>query len=45
MRRSRTDPDDLAACAPVWMQLEANFNPHGNVHTVIRASHGTRQPC
>ena len=37
--------DFVAACAPVWMQLEADFNPRGNVHTVIRASHGTRQPC
>ena len=37
--------DFVAACAPVWMQLEADFNPRGNVHTVIRATHGTRQPC
>ena len=38
--------DDLVtACAPVWMQLEADFNPRGNVHTVVRVSHGTRQPC
>ena len=38
--------DDLvAACDPVWLQLEADFNPRGNVHTVVRVSHGTRQPC
>jgi 7-cyano-7-deazaguanine reductase len=38
--------DDLvAACDPVWMQLEADFNPRGNVHTVVRVSHGSRQPC
>jgi len=37
--------DFVAACEPVWMQLEADFNPRGNVHTVIRTSHGTRQPC
>ena len=37
--------DFVAACEPVWMQLEADFNPRGNVHTVIRATHGTRQPC
>jgi 7-cyano-7-deazaguanine reductase len=38
--------DDLVtACAPVWMQLEADFNPRGNVHTVVRVSHGIRQPC
>ena len=28
--------DDLvAATDPVWMQLEADFNPRGNVHTVV----------
>ena len=38
--------DDLvAACDPVWMQLEADFNPRGNVHTVVRVTHGSRQPC
>ena len=35
----------VAATDPVWMQLEADFNPRGNVHTVVRVSHGTRQPC
>lgn len=38
--------DDLVeACEPVWMELTADFNPRGNVHTVVRVSHGTRQPC
>lgn len=38
--------DDLVAASdPLWMQLEADFNPRGNVHTVIRVSHGVRQPC
>jgi 7-cyano-7-deazaguanine reductase len=38
--------DDLVeACAPLWMQLEADFNPRGNVHTVVRVSHGSQQPC
>ena len=38
--------DDLVeACAPVWMELQADFNPRGNVHTVVRVSHGQRQPC
>lgn len=38
--------DELVAAAkPVWMQLEADFNPRGNVHTVIRVSHGQRQDC
>ena len=27
---------------PSWMQLEADFNPRGNVHTIIRVSHGKR---
>jgi 7-cyano-7-deazaguanine reductase len=38
--------DDLVeACEPVWMELSADFNPRGNVHTVVRVSHGIRQPC
>lgn len=38
--------DDLVqACEPVWMELTADFNPRGNVHTIVRVSHGTRQPC
>ncbi len=37
--------DFVEACDPVWMQLEADFNPRGNVHTVVRVSHGSRQPC
>ena len=35
--------DDLVeASDPQWMQLEADFNPRGNVHTVIRVCHGAR---
>jgi 7-cyano-7-deazaguanine reductase len=37
--------DFVEACEPVWMQLEADFNPRGNVHTVVRVSHGVRHPC
>ena len=37
--------DFVAACAPTWMELVADFNPRGNVHTVVRVSHGQRQPC
>jgi len=38
--------DDLVeACDPQWMELVADFNPRGNVHTVVRVSHGCRQPC
>ena len=38
--------DDLVeACDPAWMQIEADFNPRGNVHTVVRVSHGERQAC
>ena len=33
--------DDLvAACDPSWLQLEADFNRRGNVHTVVRINHG-----
>jgi 7-cyano-7-deazaguanine reductase len=42
---SRIIDDLVAACDPVWMQLEADFNPRGNVHMVVRVSHGARQPC
>ena len=36
--------DDLvAAAAPQWMELAADFNPRGNVHTVITVRHGERQ--
>ncbi len=35
--------DDLVkASAPKWIQLEADFNPRGNVHTIIRVCHGKR---
>ena len=35
----------VSASQPSWMQLEADFNPRGNVHMVVRASFGTRTPC
>jgi len=35
--------DELVeASEPKWMQLKADFNPRGNVHTIIRVSHGKR---
>ena len=34
--------DLLEACKPKWMQLEADFNPRGNVHMVVRVSNGER---
>ena len=35
--------DDLVeSSAPKWIQLEADFNPRGNVHTIIRVCHGKR---
>ena len=35
--------DDLVEVAePKWIQLEADFNPRGNVHTIIRVCHGKR---
>ncbi len=42
---NRIVDDWVAACAPTWLQLEADFNPRGNVHTVIKVSHGLRLPC
>ena len=35
--------DDLIkVSSPKWMQLEADFNPRGNVHTIVKVCHGTR---
>ena len=35
--------DDLAdASGAKWIQLEADFNPRGNVHTIIRVCHGRK---
>ncbi len=35
--------DDLIqACNPSWIELEADFNPRGNVHMVVRVSHGEK---
>ena len=35
--------DDLVeGCEPKWIQLEADFNPRGNVHTIIRVCNGKR---
>ena len=35
--------DDLVKISdPKWMQLEADFNPRGNVHTIIRVCHVKR---
>ena len=42
---NRIFDDFVTACDPIWMQLEADFNPRGNVHTILRVSHGNRQPC
>ena len=35
--------DFVAAAAPIWMELVADFNPRGNVHTVITVHHGVEQ--
>ena len=35
--------DFVAASAPIWMELVADFNPRGNVHTVITVHHGVEQ--
>ena len=34
--------DFVEVSEPKWMQLEADFNPRGNVHTIIRVCHGKR---
>ena len=35
--------DDLIeACSPVWMELEADFNPRGNVHMIVKVTHGEK---
>ena len=34
--------DFVMACDPKWMELEADFNPRGNVHMIIRVSHGIK---
>ena len=35
--------DLVEASDPKWMQLEADFNPRGNVHTIIKTCHGIRK--
>jgi len=37
--------DLLEACNPKWMQLEADFNPRGNVHMLVTVCHGQRYSC
>ena len=34
--------DFIDVSAPKWIQIEADFNPRGNVHTTIRVCHGKR---
>ena len=33
----------VAACDPLWMKIRADFNPRGNVHTVIEVQHEKAQ--
>tara|TARA_B100001250_G_C19456568_1_gene638325 strand:- start:191 stop:616 length:426 start_codon:yes stop_codon:yes gene_type:complete len=35
--------DFIVSCEPNWMQLEADFNPRGNIHTVIKVCYGKRK--
>ena len=35
--------DILEACKPTWVQLEADFNPRGNVHMIVRAEYGEKK--
>ena len=34
--------DFVEACNPLWMELKADFNPRGNIHTIIRVTHGAK---
>ena len=34
--------DFVEACNPTWMELKADFNPRGNVHTLITVTHGSK---
>ena len=33
----------IEASAPNWMEVEADFNPRGNVHMIIKASYGFKK--
>ena len=35
--------DFVNACEPLWMRLEADFNPRGNIHMVVKASYGEKR--
>ncbi len=35
--------DIVEACNPKWVELEADFNPRGNVHMVLRVTHGKKE--
>ena len=36
--------DDIVTVSkPNWIQIKADFNPRGNVHTVVTVSHGSRK--
>ena len=35
--------DIIAASKPHWIQIKADFNPRGNVHTVVTVCHGSRK--
>ena len=35
--------DLICSCDPHWIKIEADFNPRGNVHMVVNASHGSKK--
>ncbi len=35
----------ISASEPTWISLEADFNPRGNVHTIVKVSDGVRKDC
>ncbi len=39
---SRIIDDLVKASDPSWMELEADFNPRGNVYMIVKVSHGKK---
>lgn len=37
--------DFVEASHPKWMEIEADFNPRGNIHMVLKVSHGEKVNC
>ena len=37
--------DLVSLLEPRWMRVIAEFSVRGNIKTVVRAEHGSREPC